>query len=203
MANNCYNFTKLSGPKKKIDKFFNACNVFKESRYRDVDMSVAVAHSVRPMPEELDLISEGWAHIDGIDAKYWWTIDKETDEKVNAEFDYDEIITYKKPLSHADFDNLIDKYGYYSWYKWQLANWGAKWGDRDSNLQRVNDKQIFWTYDSAWGPLINLDEFISKQFQLTVVNEWEEEAGKYGLYKFIDGIMVEHSTGIKEWDEEE
>ena len=76
MANNCYNFTKLSGPKKKIDKFFNACNVFKESRYRDVDMSVAVAHSVRPMPEELDLISEGWAHIDGIDAKYWWTIDK-------------------------------------------------------------------------------------------------------------------------------
>jgi hypothetical protein len=53
----------------------------------------------------------------------------------------------------------IEKYGYASWYDWQIAHWGTKWdvgGDGCDALTTANEFNA--SFESAWAPPVNAYE---------------------------------------------
>ena len=47
---------------------------------------------------------------------------------------------------------MIEKYGYKSWYDWNIANWGTKWDLCDPEVTRVDDNTITISCQTAWSP---------------------------------------------------
>ena len=63
----------------------------------------------------------------------------------------------------------IDKYGSEDWYNWNIKNWGTKWDfevtDSFSNhINKANNKQLNYYFDTAWGPPIEGITTISKKY---------------------------------------
>lgn len=46
------------------------------------------------------------------------------------------------------------KYGYASWYDWNIANWGTKWDLCETQADRHDANNITLTFDTAWSPPI-------------------------------------------------
>ena len=46
----------------------------------------------------------------------------------------------------------FEKYGYSSWYDWQVANWGTKWDVTPENIDYGSDNNLTMSFDSAWSP---------------------------------------------------
>lgn len=44
------------------------------------------------------------------------------------------------------------KYGYESWYDWQIANWGTKWDLCEADANRTSDNSVDLSFESAWSP---------------------------------------------------
>lgn len=49
---------------------------------------------------------------------------------------------------------MVAKYGYSSWYDWNIANWGTKWDFTLENAERHEDGSVTASFDSAWSPPI-------------------------------------------------
>lgn len=50
---------------------------------------------------------------------------------------------------------LKEKYGYESWYDWNIDNYGTKWDVGDSQgIQTWDDHELIVYFDSAWSPPI-------------------------------------------------
>ena len=69
----------------------------------------------------------------------------------------DDLTTWSKGPEQADRDrkkaDLKAKYGYESWYDWNIANWGTKWDVGDEGSQTlVNENELTTTFSSAWSP---------------------------------------------------
>lgn len=47
---------------------------------------------------------------------------------------------------------MIAKYGYKSWYDWNIAHWGTKWDLCDPAITRVDDNTIVISCQTAWSP---------------------------------------------------
>lgn len=50
------------------------------------------------------------------------------------------------------------KYGYESWYDWNIAHWGTKWDLCEPSFTRVDDNTIVIHCQTAWSPPINAFE---------------------------------------------
>ena len=49
----------------------------------------------------------------------------------------------------------VKKYGYPTWYEWQIANWGTKWDLTDCTSEVDDDGySVTLTFDTAWSPPI-------------------------------------------------
>ena len=81
----------------------------------------------------------------------------------------DEIEAKKKAMK--------DKYGYESWYDWNIAHWGTKWDLCEPSLSRVDDNTVVIACDTAWSPPI-------AAFETMVENGYQVKA-----YYFEGGMM--------------
>jgi hypothetical protein len=51
---------------------------------------------------------------------------------------------------------MLEKYGYPSWYEWNIANWGTKWDAYDFGPfeESESDNELVVQFDTAWAPPI-------------------------------------------------
>lgn len=66
--------------------------------------------------------------------------------KIVPEPDYDKIDvapTFKK----EDSDFRMP-----TWWDWRVQNWGTKWNSSDCEVTIMDDEQIEFTFNTAWGP---------------------------------------------------
>lgn len=64
----------------------------------------------------------------------------------------------KQKAVEAKRAEMKAKYGYASWYDWNIANWGTKWDLCDVAKTRVDDNTIQLNFDTAWSPPIEAYE---------------------------------------------
>ena len=53
---------------------------------------------------------------------------------------------------------MVAKYGYSSWYGFNVANWGTKWDVSSDNVEIVDANTVTAGFDSAWAPPIRAYE---------------------------------------------
>lgn len=78
---------------------------------------------------------------------------------------------------------MVAKYGYSSWYDWNIAHWGTKWDSSDASVEVV-DGQLKASFETAWAPPVNFYEALLEQgFEVTAfyyepgmafVGKWED-----------------------------
>lgn len=44
------------------------------------------------------------------------------------------------------------KYGFDSWYEWNIAHWGTKWDLCEPHIERIDDNTVVVTCETAWSP---------------------------------------------------
>lgn len=52
----------------------------------------------------------------------------------------------------AKRDAMKAKYGFVSWYEWNIAHWGTKWDLCEPHIQRIDDNTVVITCETAWSP---------------------------------------------------
>ena len=58
----------------------------------------------------------------------------------------------KQKVVEAKRAEMKAKYGYASWYDWNIANWGTKWDLCDVTKTRIDANTIQLSFESAWSP---------------------------------------------------
>lgn len=59
------------------------------------------------------------------------------------------------------------KYGFTSWYDWNIANWGTKWDLCDVIKTRIDANTIQLSFESAWSPPIEAyDRLLGMDFEI-------------------------------------
>ncbi len=62
---------------------------------------------------------------------------------------------------------LKAKYGFESWYDWNIAHWGTKWDLCEPNITRVDDNTVTIDCQTAWSPPIAAFEtMISRGYEV-------------------------------------
>jgi hypothetical protein len=79
-----------------------------------------------------------------------------------------------------------EKYGYGSWYDFNIANWGTKWDVESSNVEITDANTVTAGFDSAWAPPINAYErLLDLGFE---VEAFYYEPGIQFVGKWVDGV---------------
>jgi hypothetical protein len=70
---------------------------------------------------------------------------------------------------------LIEKYGADNWYDWHVKNWGTKWDIEATDIDDASDTNIYYSFDSAWGPSLAATKYLSTLFpDLTFTHKYYE-----------------------------
>lgn len=73
-----------------------------------------------------------------------------------AELCDDDLTTWSHGPEQAARDKkkaaMVEKYGYPSWYEWNIAHWGTKWDLCEPHINRIDDNTIVITAQTAWSP---------------------------------------------------
>lgn len=90
------------------------------------------------------------------------------------------------------------KYGYGSWYDFNIANWGTKWDVGGENpAERHDANNITLVFESAWAPPV--EAYIQLEQQGFVVEAYYYEPGMMFCGVFEDGqandISIEQTNG--------
>jgi hypothetical protein len=90
-------------------------------------------------------------------------------------------------------------------YAWTLTNWGVKWGDVDTTVDRIDAGLVEFRYDSPWGPITTALEAISMQYPDLLWTEQYHEPGMrlLGVNGIENGIVLETSVSDEDypdWD---
>ena len=64
----------------------------------------------------------------------------------------------KQAAADAKREAAKKKYGYQSWYDWNIANWGTKWDACEVSVQANSANSVSLSFDTAWSPPINFYE---------------------------------------------
>ena len=86
------------------------------------------------------------------------------------------------------------KYGFTSWYKWSIKNWGTKW---NAYLSDVSNDYTELTFDTAWTIPEPVFIEISKKCPIYVVYAGEDMGEGYGIVKYENGnkeIILDNSN---------
>ena len=143
------NEVEISGSKEDISKFLELVT-------ENFDFNKII-----PMPEELknttsgSLGDMGYAALYGTKEEiekclnYHWVDAKNREELIEFLKNKDE----KYMIDGEKYKSSIDKYGYKTWYRWAIDNWGTKWHLEDeSHIVDRNDEYVSFVFDTAWGP---------------------------------------------------
>jgi hypothetical protein len=96
-----------------------------------------------------------------------------------AELNDPELTTWAKDQEdrlEAKKRAMKAKYGYESWYDWNIAHWGTKWDLCEPQLTRVDANTVEISCDTAWSPPIAAYETMT-------------EAGYYVEAMYYEGGM--------------
>lgn len=78
----------------------------------------------------------------------------------------EELINTSSP-NRTNAKEMLEKYGHEDWYSFQVSNWGTKWDVGGDNYafdpERISDKEISLTFDSAWSPPTGLYNVLLEQ----------------------------------------
>jgi hypothetical protein len=86
-----------------------------------------------------------------------------------------------------------DKYGYSSWYDFNVANWGTKWDVSSDNVEIVDANTVTAGFDSAWSPPTNAYErLLDLGFE---VEAFYYEPGMQYVGKWADGVDEYYELG--------
>jgi hypothetical protein len=85
----------------------------------------------------------------------------------------------------------LEKYGYSDWYGWCNNNWGTKWGDYNTEIQREGKNTIKITFKSAWSPPIQGITKVSQIFPRLrfKLNHFESGSAVKGTFIVKGGIV--------------
>jgi hypothetical protein len=86
-----------------------------------------------------------------------------------------EETTSPVPEAQADKSKeLIEKYGSDNWYDWHVKFWGTKW-DIEASEDTASDNNIYYSFDSAWGPSLEATKYLSTLFpELSFTHKYYE-----------------------------
>jgi hypothetical protein len=89
-------------------------------------------------------------------------------------------------------EDLVAKYGYSSWYDFNIANWGTKWDVNSDNVEIPDANTVTAGFDSAWAPPTRAYEQLTEQgFEVVAfyyepgmqfVGKWEDGFDDYYEY---------------------
>jgi hypothetical protein len=86
-----------------------------------------------------------------------------------------------------------EKYGYGSWYDFNVANWGTKWDVNSDNVEIVDANTVTASFDSAWAPPVNAyEKLLDLGFE---VEAFYYEPGMQFVGKWADGIDEYYELG--------
>jgi hypothetical protein len=100
---------------------------------------------------------------------------------------------------------LVAKYGYSSWYDFNIANWGTKWDVSSESVGIVDANTVEAGFDSAWAPPTNAYEKLMEQgFEVVAfyyepgmqfVGKWDNGVDDYIEYGGEDSTTVRDTIG--------
>lgn len=119
---------------------------------------------------------------------------------------------------------MVAKYGFKSWYDWNIANWGTKWDCGDSSVEIV-DGILKASFETAWSPPVTFYEALVEQgFEvkayyyepgMAFVGKWEDGCDDYYEFGGETSATVREAIGeelddyfgisenMAEWESEE
>jgi len=119
---------------------------------------------------------------------------------------------------------LREKYGYESWYDWNIAHWGTKWDCGDASVEVV-DGILKASFETAWSPPVTFYEALVEQgFEVKAyyyepgmcfVGKWEDGCDDYYEFGGENSDTVREAIGeelddyfgisenMAEWESEE
>ena len=112
---------------------------------------------------------------------------------------------YSDTVQQAELERiraeLIEKFGYPSWYEWSIDNWGTKWDPDIHAVTREDANNVSLAFDSAWSPPI---EFYQKlEEQGFIVEAYWFEPGMNFCGKWEEGCEENYQIeGNSEWVEQ-
>jgi hypothetical protein len=86
-----------------------------------------------------------------------------------------------------------EKYGYGSWYDFNIANWGTKWDVSSDNVAIEDANTVTASFDSAWAPPTRAyEQLMDLGFE---VEAFYYEPGMQFVGKWADGIDEYYELG--------
>lgn len=85
-----------------------------------------------------------------------------------------------------------------NWYDWSVTNWGTKWDLCDVTLSGdVEDKEVFYYFESAWSPVVPVVETLAKEFKTLSFTYTFYEGGSdfWGEIEYKKGEVVSEEGG--------
>jgi hypothetical protein len=95
---------------------------------------------------------------------------------------------YNERVAAQEAANL-EKFGYASWYEWNIDHWGTKWdvGEEVDSGDRIDQNTVKLSFDTAWSPPVAFYEGMTDMgFDITAYYI-EEGMGFVGKYTTEDG----------------
>jgi hypothetical protein len=98
-----------------------------------------------------------------------------------------------------------ERYGYSTWYDFNIANWGTKWDVESSNVEIEDANTVTAGFDSAWSPPVTAYErlmdlgFEVEAFYyepgMQFVGKWDNGVDDYFEYGGYDSTTVREAIG--------
>lgn len=91
---------------------------------------------------------------------------------------------YNERLAELLKANLV-KFGYSSWYEWNIEHWGVKWdvGEELDSVTRIDDNTVKLSFDTAWNSPVRFYEYLAAELDFDITAFYLEEGmgfvGKY------------------------
>jgi len=68
------------------------------------------------------------------------------------------------------------------WYEWNIAKWGTKWDTDPQEATRIDDVTVHLVFDTAWGPPLELYNYLFEQGWDVTAKYHEPRMGFVGEY---------------------
>ena len=175
MPNHITSIITFDGPEEKVKELKNKVTTKK---------SIFDFNRIIPMPEELIISENSYTGFFSELEKYRLLdlahiFRKECEKFEGTSFKSDAI---------AGLLNYLN-YGYVSWYRWSIENWGTKWNSYE--IEYINDNQV--TFQTAWEFPKPIIQKLSELYpELTIIAEYYDEDFGYNLGSctFKEGILI-------------
>ena len=155
MPNTTLNTCKIMGPKEHIAMLLEDMN-------KNGDMRLSHAY---PQPKEFIGIYAGNITIDNEQHNVW-----RYSTKIKKIEDMKDATPVAIP--DAEQDAILLQHGTMDPLEWQYANWGTKWGDYDTVVEKIDDEEFMVAFTSAWKEPDLLLHEIAMKYSVIIQNKY-------------------------------